>query len=1308
MIAAILASSAYSFPYASVEQDVYNQLNEKGSVEIEVQLKEAPQFNIASNKIQDKLSQLQSIRDKVKEAQNRVLSRDLGILVSRALNHIQVKYRYATIDGFSAVVDEAGLEMLKNNPNVESISYKRKLHILLDQSVPLINATKVWSIQGDGMNITGKGQTVCVVDTGIDYTHPALGDCTTAQFTNGTCRKVIGGYDYVNNDNNPMDDNSHGTHVAGIVASEDSTYKGVAPDAKLVAAKVCDSGGSCAYTTAGIDWCNDHYLDYNISVITISIGSNCADPPKCHYSSETFCYWYSSTMGDAISQAHNLSIFVDAASGNEGITDEISAPACMPYAVSVGSTTKSDSIYSTSNSGPNLDLLAPGSDITSTWLGGGFGSKTGTSMAAPHVAGAAALLKQYNTSLTPDDIEKKLERNGFNITDTRNSLTFPRIDVYNALEMSNPFVKTSGTQFYLNNKPFYFAGANGYFLWYGDYNCNKTNPSPNSGQCTSEFLDDAKAMNFTVIRTWGFADGPSTSTNNYWGSLQPDAGVYNETNFQKYDKLIKEAGDRNLKLIIPLINNWNHFGGMCQYAAWCNISGSCDGTSGTHDQFYTDSCTKELYKNYVSYFLNRTNTLTGIKYKDDPAVMAWELTNELRAKSDSTGNTVSSWVNEMGSYIKSIDSNHLLATGEEGFYVSGSRPEYGYHGEEGTDFIKNNQLQPIDFASMHIYNWSGYNNSLYWIEKHADDTKNILGKPIVAGELDAGQSDSSIQGWYNKIEENGLNGDTIWMLCPTNFHESGERCVYYPADNLSRFIVNHSNFMKSRANNQPPYLAPIGDIIVNESELVLINASATDPENDALYYSINDSRFSKDNNVFTWQTMYGDNGSYSFNVAASDGMFDSYQKVNVTVKNINKSCVVPYDGMNISENASLCSGDYFLPNGIRIVNSSLALNCNGARIYGNYTSSGVYFESVDNVTITNCILDGFTRGIYCKNCRNSEISKNKVKGNDYLIRIDSGYGNRIVSNELNGSYHIIRLFSSTLISIENNIITRYSGSGLSFDGAYNISIRNNTIYSGNNAIMCWYSCYYTQIEGNSFINNGIAVDFRNFTGDDRYNYHNLAVFHNNFIGSGQYYRGGGFNISFDFNNSGNYYSSYDCRDDNYDGFCDDPFQVTVNDIDRYPYTRQSGWLYDSILFKKKLIQGWNLISIPLNLSNWTVSSIFRNYSSIFTYDNRWIELTNSSKINETIGFWINILNNHTLQIEGKEFNNLTINLNQGWNLIGYPSLNKTNISEFFEGANITAAFAYNGTWLSYNPSRNDSLNTLKQMKPGYGYWVKTG
>ncbi|MBU0628027.1 MAG: hypothetical protein KKC75_02470 [Nanoarchaeota archaeon] len=149
-------------------------------------------------------------------------------------------------------------------------------------------------------------------------------------------------------------------------------------------------------------------------------------------------------------------------------------------------------------------------------------------------------------------------------------------------------------------------------------------------------------------------------------------------------------------------------------------------------------------------------------------------------------------------------------------------------------------------------------------------------------------------------------------------------------------------------------------------------------------------------------------------------------------------------------------------------------------------------------------------------------------------------------------------------------------------------------------------------------------------------------------------------------------------------------------------------------FNITLISGWNLLSFPLNQLNKSINYVFNNinHSKIFSYNGTWLYYYNETnnnfnEINETKGYWVKSLNNQTLTLKGNNFSSpLNISLEQGWNLIGYPSLNTSNVTDFFKDANITTVFSYNGSWLSYNPSRNDSLNTLKQMKPGYGYWVK--
>src|SRR3989344_3687382 len=281
--------------------------------------------------------------------------------------------------------------------------------LALTESTQIIEADKVQS-----MGFQGEGQTVCVIDSGINYTHPALGGCTQAQFLGGTCSKVIGGYDFYNNDKDPMDDAGHGTHVAGIVASEDATYKGVAPNSKLVALKVCNSSSKdgCSYGAIkkAIEWCVGNASVYNISIITISIGDKNANIGYCDdFSNEN------KNITKAINNAIAQNIIVTAASGNERSYLGINAPACIQNATSVGATydypgtwgelnidfsefefglistsicnewTAKDRIACFGNRYKNLDVLAPGARITSTVISGSFEVMSGI-FGAPSVS----------------------------------------------------------------------------------------------------------------------------------------------------------------------------------------------------------------------------------------------------------------------------------------------------------------------------------------------------------------------------------------------------------------------------------------------------------------------------------------------------------------------------------------------------------------------------------------------------------------------------------------------------------------------------------------------------------------------------------------------------------------------------------------------------------------------------------------------------------------------------------------------------------------------------------------------------------
>jgi len=416
----VLLIAVVSFVFAveeenNVDEKVIEILEQQETVDVIVILEDTSDVEVAANMKEDVIENLNS-------------------------DEFEKKHEFSSFNGFSGEVDSDGLEKLKNDPNVKMIEYDAPVSAFLFDSVPLINASILQAFQLND-NITGLGETVCVIDTGIDYTHESLGSCNNETFLTGDCGKVLGGYDFVNNDLDPYDDNGHGTHVSGIVAANGTVW-GIAPSANLVSLKVLDSSGfgSTSNVIAAIDWCVSNSVLFDISVISMSLGNgqNYTD----------YCDDDQTSYADSINAAVAKNITVVVAAGNDGNTNAISSPACIKNATSVGSTTKTDGISSFSNRGSILDLFAPGESIISTSLNGGSETKDGTSMATPHVAGAVALLQQFNreegnSMLVPSSILEVLNQTGKQINDST-GLIFSRIDVWEAiLELTKPVVYSS-------------------------------------------------------------------------------------------------------------------------------------------------------------------------------------------------------------------------------------------------------------------------------------------------------------------------------------------------------------------------------------------------------------------------------------------------------------------------------------------------------------------------------------------------------------------------------------------------------------------------------------------------------------------------------------------------------------------------------------------------------------------------------------------------------------------------------------------------------------------------------------------------
>src|SRR3989338_5542496 len=199
--------------------------------------------------------------------------------------------------------------------------------------------------------------------------------------------------------NNYYDSNGHGTVVAGVIAAllNSEGLAGIAPSVELYSVKIMQSS-SCFLSDAisGIEWT----IDNNINIVSMSFGFNS----------------YSQIFKEILEEAYANNILLVAASGNEG-TDNILYPAAYDSVIAVGATTEKDNLAYFSSYGFEQELVAPGVDINSTSLGNTYSASSGTSLAAPHVAGVAALIKSYNKSLTNEQIRAKLRNDALDLGD---------------------------------------------------------------------------------------------------------------------------------------------------------------------------------------------------------------------------------------------------------------------------------------------------------------------------------------------------------------------------------------------------------------------------------------------------------------------------------------------------------------------------------------------------------------------------------------------------------------------------------------------------------------------------------------------------------------------------------------------------------------------------------------------------------------------------------------------------------------------------------------------------------------------------
>ena len=374
--------------------------------------------------------------------------------------------------------------------------------------------------------------------------------------------------------------------------------------------------------------------------------------------------------------------------------------------------------------------------------------------------------------------------------------------------------------FEYQGKPFCYAGANNYYLAY--------KPRP----MVDDVLTSAKALGFPVMRMWGFIDIGSLDGSvksidphsdpdgkkdgayfQYWDS-KLRRPVVNEgpDGLQRLDYAIAKAGELGIKVILVLTNNWYDFGGMDQYLRWFGRD--------AHHEFYTAPEVRAAYKGWVATLVNRKNSVNGKLYRDDPAIFSWELANEPRCKgtgsatSGWTNQTLVTWVEEMTSYLRSLDQNHMISIGDEGF-LDGGGDHWAYRANDGVDHEAMTAVKDVDFGTFHLYpeHWgTTLDWGQRWIVDHVAVARR-LGKPTVLeeygiqverddqGAIVAGLSERlhHYKSWNDALLKAGGAGSMVWILsgidphAPRGLYPDYDQFTAYRGDETARLLASYAN-----------------------------------------------------------------------------------------------------------------------------------------------------------------------------------------------------------------------------------------------------------------------------------------------------------------------------------------------------------------------------------------------------------------------------------------------------------------------------------------------------------------------------------
>ena len=380
---------------------------------------------------------------------------DLSTSISAAGGHVD--HQYQSIPALAMRLDAAQIDRFRHDPRVASITPDRVMHAATTTSTSptphgaqaaKVDNKKINSDKANQIGADGQGETIAIIDSGVDTTHPYLsgrivGEACFAAIPvpiiggllgkcgGGNGARVGPGYGRPC----PWIGCDHGTHVAGIAAGNNGVWSGVAPKAQImpIMAGVGDSVFQPTVTflysniLAATEYVYSQRSNYRIAAVNMSLGDSSFTSSACDAANLE--------LYQAVQNLASAGITTVVAAGNDGYATGVSFPACLSNVVAVGNFDNFDVPASSTNLGHQVPIVAPGVNILSSVPGGQYGFKTGTSMATPQVAGAIADLHQYVPGADPTWIRNQLHNSGATVTDTRpNGLAgYKRLDVYKAI-----------------------------------------------------------------------------------------------------------------------------------------------------------------------------------------------------------------------------------------------------------------------------------------------------------------------------------------------------------------------------------------------------------------------------------------------------------------------------------------------------------------------------------------------------------------------------------------------------------------------------------------------------------------------------------------------------------------------------------------------------------------------------------------------------------------------------------------------------------------------------------------------------------